>query len=136
MAFAMQGLDDPRFLVGGELREYRGRFGALGQLLVREGIDLVAQQDVLGRQANLAAHVSGYRVVVAGQNLDRDPVLLQRGDGRRGAVLGRVQEGDVANQHQVGFIRDRVGSPTCGNLFVRDRDDPETVLVEFTRYRS
>ncbi len=35
-------------------------------------------------------------IVVAGQNLDRDAVLPQRGDGRTGGLLGRIEEGEEA----------------------------------------
>ena len=64
----------------------------------------VGKPDLL---ADLAAH----QFVVAGEDLDRHAVVLQRQDGRGRGFLGRVEEGHVALQDQLPLVVLRVGRP-------------------------
>ena len=73
-------------------------------------------------------------LIVAGQNLDRDAVLAERGDGAGGAVLGRIEKGDVAEQGQIRFRRRRRRRPARAAFLVGDGDDAKAVGVELARY--
>ena len=66
-------------------------------------------QHLLDGDADLAADLAAHQLVVAGEHLDRDAVPAQGRDRRRGAVLGRVEEGDVAAQDQLRLVVLRVG---------------------------
>ena len=99
-----------RCLCAGESRaKERGVFGGLGQFGVGHGFHLPAQQHALGRQAHFLADLAADQFVVAGENLHRDAVLLQRQDGRRRGLLGRIEEGHVALEDQVVLVVLRVG---------------------------
>ena len=95
-----------RLLQRRELGEQMGFLGALGKLGVIERIDLGAEQDIARVDANLFADGGGDAVVVAGQDLDRHALGLERGDGACGTCFGWIEEGQKAHQHHVAFVGD------------------------------
>ena len=62
------------------------------------------QNDLLRRQPDIVAHLPADEIVVAGEDLDDDAVLLQGGDRGRRAVLGGIEERDVADQDELAFV--------------------------------
>ena len=129
MAFALQGLDDALLVRRGEAGEDVRGFHRLGQLRVGHGLDLAAEHDLLGIDADLGADLAGDQVVVAGQHLDGDAVLAQHGDGLGGGVLGRVEEGEVAGQDQVAFVGLGIGGLLL-HLLGGDGQHAEAVLAQ------
>ena len=105
----------------------------LRQFRVGHALDLRSEQYLVGGQADLAAHASGDEPVVTGQHLDLDAVRGQRLQRRRGRFLRRVEEGDVADQRQIGLVGDRVGGLAGRKFLHGHRDDTQTFLVEFAR---
>ena len=61
------------------------------------------------------ADFAGDDIVVAGEDLDRHAPARQRGDGGPGALLRRVEEGDIAQQCQIALVGDRVGGLSGGH---------------------
>ena len=55
-------------------------------------------------QAEFSADVLGHQFVVAGDDLDRDPIGGQPGQRPFGALLGRIEEGGEARKDQFRFI--------------------------------
>ena len=80
------------------------RLHLLGELRVGHVFHLAAEQDFFGVNADFAANLARDEVVVAGEHLDGDAVLPQRGDGLGGGVLGRIEKREVAGQDQIAFI--------------------------------
>ena len=68
--------------------------------------------------------------VVAGEDLDRDAVVLQRQDGGGRGFLGRIEEGDIALEDQFVFVVLRVGRPPL-HVPVRNGQHAEAVGAEF-----
>ena len=48
----------------------------------------------------------GHQFVIAGDDLDRDPIGGKSGQGRLGALLWRIEEGGEAREDQFRFIAD------------------------------
>ena len=84
-------------------------------------LDVVAQQHELGGQPDLLADLAGHQVVVAGDDLDRHAVALQRLDGGGGGLLGRIEERDVAVEDQVALVGLAVGRGVARDDAVRRR---------------
>jgi hypothetical protein len=82
-------------------REHRLHAGGVFERLVVERVDVGADQDLVGVESDLRADRPRDHVVVAGEHLDVDAVGLQRSDRLRRSLLGRIEKGDVAEQHQV-----------------------------------
>ena len=81
----------------------------------------------------LPCRSGGDDFVVAGQDLDRDPVqAAERCHGRRGGVLGRVEEGEETQQDQVRLVLHRVygSSASPRHFLIGHGDDPQPVLVQ------
>ena len=105
----LQGLDDALLVSGRDAGKQRGLARRVGKLIVGHLLDLAAEQHELGGQPDLLADLAGDQIVVAGDDLDRDAVALQGLDGRRGGLLGRIEEGDIAVQDQVALVGLGVG---------------------------
>ena len=101
---ALQSADHPLLVGRREAGEERGLLGRLGQFGVRHGFHLGAQQHAIRRQPDFLADLAADQLVVAGEDLDRDAVVLQRRDGRGRGILGRVEKGHVAHQDQVALV--------------------------------
>ena len=129
VAFALEGLDDALLVRRREAGEHVGGLDGLGQLRVGHGLDLAAEHDLLGIDADLGADLAGDEVVVAGQDLDGHAVLAQGGDGFGGGVLGRVEEGEVAGQDQVGLVGLGIGGLLL-DFLGGDGQHAEAVLAE------
>ena len=105
----MQRGDDALLVGGGQPREQGGLLHHRRQLRVAHGLDLRAQQDVFGGDADLVADLLAHQLIVAGEHLDRDAVLAQgHHRGRRG-VFGGIEEGHIAAQDQFAFVGLGVG---------------------------
>ena len=107
-----------------------GVLGALGKLGVIERIDLGAEQDVARVDTDLLADGGGDAVVVAGQDLDRHALGLERGDGARGTRLGRIEEGQKAHQHHVAFVGDAKLAHAARIGFLRHGNHAQALGVE------
>ena len=120
-----------RCLSAGESRTNNAVFSAASaNSRVAHRLDLRAGQHLLQRQADFLTDLARDQLVVAGQDLDRDTVLLKSADRRRGGFLGRIEEGDVAFQGQVVFVVLVV----CGfgiEVAIGDGQDAETIGGQF-----
>ena len=132
---ALQRCDDPRLLRRRDLGEHRMRLDQRGRAPRRHAPRSRAPSTMRSTvEPHLAADLAGDDVVVAGQDLHRDAGAAERGDRGAGALLGRIEEGDVAEQGQVALVGDRI-DVACGigDLLVGDGDDAEAVGVERAR---
>ena len=127
--FALQGADDPLLVGGRQPGEERRVLRGLGKLGVVHGLDLGAQQDAIGREAHFLANLAADQLVVAGEDLDGHAVVFQRRNRRRRGVLGRIEEGHVAHQHQVAFVVAGIGGLRL-DVAVGDRQHAEAVGAE------
>ena len=81
MATASQHLDDPRLLQRRELGEDGGRLHPGAKVLLRDGLDLRAQQDSFHRQPNIFAGLAGDHLIVTGEHLDGHAAAIEFLDG-------------------------------------------------------
>ena len=116
-----------------QLGEHRDATGGLRQLVVVHGLNLRTQEDLAGVELHLAADLARDDIVVAGQDLHRHALLRQRRDGRPGALLRWIEEGDVTEQRQVALVGDGVGRLVGGHHLVGHSHDPEPVRIERDR---
>src|SRR6516162_4446581 len=96
-----------------------------------------AEHWLAGIEADLAADLASNDHVVAGQDLDRDPMLAQRGDCRSRSLLRRIEKGEEA-LHDKGLLvvlRILLLGIAQWKVARRDRDDAEAVLVVLARDR-
>ena len=131
----MQRLHDARLLRWRQLGQHRSAFHLLGQFVVAPAVDFAAEDDAAHRQPDLAADVARDRFVVAGQHLDGHAVLLQHANGLAGAVLRRIEKGDIAGEYQSVLVGHAVGRLLRRQFLVSDGNDPEAVVIEFARQR-
>ncbi len=136
-----------RCLCAGETRANSVVFyRRVGKLVVGHLLDVAAEQHELGGQPDFFADLASDQIVVAGDDLDGDAVALQGLDRRRGGLLGRIEEGDIAVQDQVAFVGLGVGRGVARDDTARrdvlagDRQHAETIgrklfvlLLEFRR---
>ena len=121
-------------LVGGrQLGEHVVRLHALRQFRVAHALHVRAEQDTVRLQAHLPADLGRHQFVVAGQHLDRHAMLGQRLQGRRGGLLRRVEERDVADQGQIGLIGHAVVLLDRRQFLDRDGHHAQPFLVERCR---
>ncbi len=95
-----EGLDDALLVGRGKARENLGRLHRLGQLFVGHVFHRASENDLPGVQAHVLADLARHQIIVAGEDLDRHPIVLQGGDSLAGGFLGRIEEGDVTFQNQ------------------------------------
>ena len=96
-------------LQGREPREELRGLGTRGELVVGEGVDLGAHERVRRVHAHLGADGRRHELVVAGEHLDGHAAALELDHGLGGACLGRVEEGQVADEHHVTLVFGREG---------------------------
>src|ERR1035438_3553373 len=104
VALTPESANDPLLVGGREAGEQRGLLGRIGQLGIGHFLDVRAQQHGIGRKSHVLAHLAADQIVVAGENLNSDAMLVKGLDGRSRGVLGRVQKRDVPFEHKVAFI--------------------------------
>ena len=90
----------------------------------------VAGDDFRNIEADVLADLAGDKRVVAGQYFGGHAELLERGDrlGRR--TLGRIEEGDVAEQDQVALVGHGEGLLGLRKLPVGDAQDAVAVAAQ------
>ena len=82
-----------RFFCAGEIRaNTRALLGDVGQRRVRHVVQFVARDDVAGFDSNLRANVAGDAVVVAGDDLDLNTILLERSQNLGGVRQRRISK--------------------------------------------
>src|SRR6516165_3346131 len=94
----MQGFDNPCLLRRRHLCTERDFLQALRQFLISQFLYINAEKNVVGWHPHRAANFAGNDVVIAGQDLDLDPGTGQGRDRNAGALLWRIEEGDIAEQ--------------------------------------
>ena len=103
------------------------RFGELSSSIASTSAPSASAVDL---EAHVLADLARDDVIVAGQNLDRNAGLAESGDGAGGAVLRRIEKGDIAEQGQSGFVGDGEDVLLARNLLIGDGDDAKAVGVE------
>ena len=66
------------------------------QFPVGQLVYITAEKDIVGQDPDLTTDFAGYNIVVASQNFDADPRLGQCGNRGPSALLGRIEEGNIA----------------------------------------
>jgi hypothetical protein len=74
------------------------------QFVKWKSAQLVAGDDGLRRQADVAADFARDERVVAGQYFDGYARFFQRFKGGPGRFFRRIEEGDVAQENEIGFV--------------------------------
>ncbi len=136
MTLALERADDALLVGRGKPGKDAGRAGGLGQLRVAHRLNLRAEQELLYRQAHFLADECGDDLVVAGEDLDVHAQMVELLQRLRSGVLGRVEEGQEAQQDQVGLILDRIGRliRRPRHLLVGQSDHAEALTVQVVRY--
>ena len=127
---ALQGLDDLLLLRGRQAREDGGLLRGLHELLRREPLELGPGHQVLHVDAHVLADLAGDKVVVPGEDLHGDPRVLQGLQGLRRGFLGRIEEGDVAEEDHVALIRGGEHRLVPRELPVGDGQHPVAVRAQ------
>src|SRR5579862_4462847 len=130
MALLLKRLHDAFFVCGRKAGEHVHCFDRFSEIRVVHRFDLAAKQDFFGVNADFTANFASDQIVVAGQNFHRDTMLAQGLDGFGCGVLGWIEKGEIAGQHEVtlvGLAETRLGA----EFFGRDRQHTETVLAQF-----
>ena len=104
MAAPFQGEDDPVFLGRRHAAEEVHLLHPRRECRIIHLLDLCAGEHPGYGKAELRADMLGHQFVVAGDDLDRDPVGGKSGQSRLGALLGRIEEGGKARKDQFRFI--------------------------------
>ena len=92
------------FCAGRDAREDVGALGPLSESGIGEAVDVGSEHGALPREADPFADVSGDQVVIASQDLHRDPLALQLGDDFTRVIAGRICECDESSQDEISFI--------------------------------
>src|SRR5690242_21481161 len=95
MPASLERVDDPVLLRGRDARKDTRAFGDPGEGGFVHRLDLVAENDPVAIDANLAADVPSDELVVTREYLHLDPVVAEPGDRLCGAleqVIGERQE--------------------------------------------
>ena len=130
-----QNTHDPFLLRGRELGKYDRPLRRRGKLLVVQVFEVGAEQDMFARQPHLAADAGGDLFVVARQNFDGNTQLVQTCHRVRRRLLGRVKEGEVADEHHIRLIR-RAHLGALREPLLRDREHAHALLVQRGRARK
>ena len=133
MSAALQSANDARLLQGRRLRKDRRVLRRFCKFLVGQGVNILAQHDVLDRKPHFLANLPGDDLIVAGDDLDRDAVLVQRRNGLVRGLFGRIEEGDITGEHQIVLVRHGVGAILRRHPFVGDGKRPQAIFVQFAR---
>ena len=92
------------------------------KLRIGHGVDLVSHEEPAAVYPDLVADVSGYVLVVSGEDLDGDPVIRHVLDGGLGGGLDRVGEHDETVEDQVALVCGGDPGPV-GHELVGDGED-------------
>ena len=130
MTGGLEGFHYPGFLVRGQFGKDGGGFGFLLEGGVVHVFQVTAQEDVVHRQAHLAADAPGGLFVIPGEHLGGNPVVLQGLDGGHGGILRRIQEGQVAHEDHVRFVLGPKGAYRRGVVLPGQADNPHAFVVE------
>ena len=130
MPLFLERLHNAFFVRGRKTRKHIHGFHGLGQLRVGHRFHLAADQDFFRVNADFAAYLAGDEVVVAGQNLDRHPMLPQSLDGLGRGVLGGIEEREVSGQNQIALVGLGKGG-LIAELLCGDRQHAKTVFAQF-----
>ena len=90
---------------------------------------MAPEEDHLRGNADDLADLAGNEVVVAGQDLHGDPVVLERLDRCHGGLLRWIQKGDVAREDQLRLVVLRIGLAGL-EVAVRQRQHAESVVTQ------
>ena len=97
MAGQVQRLDDPGLLRWRHLGAERDGFEPVEPIasIGHASIHVAAEKDIVRRDPDLAADLAGDDIIVAGEDFDAYPRVGQRRDRSPGALLWRIEKGDV-----------------------------------------
>ena len=127
MALGLQGADHLFLLGGGEAGEDVSlERGAVEGFLVHRG-QLGAGDDAAHGHADVLADLPGDEFIVTREDLGADAALAQAGEGGGGGLLGRVEEGEVAEEDEVGLVGGGEDLAGAVEVAVGEGDDAETL---------
>ena len=129
MPVLAQARHNARFLLRSQLGENVRTLRRRAQRRVVHRLHIRTEQQGMGPQPHLPAHAARHRVVVPGQHLDRDAVLLQRGNGSRRGILRGIEEGEIPDEHHVRLVRHGKRSGDHRIRLVGHGDDAQPGLV-------
>ena len=102
----------------------------IGQRHVVQAVDAAAQHHLARVQADFAAHLAGDDVVIARKDFHGHATVRQCLERGGGALLGRIEEGDIAGQGQARLVGDAVGIFILGNVLVGNGDDAKAIVIQ------
>ncbi len=126
---ALERAHDARFVVRGELGEHGVLRRDRAERRVVESGQLGAEYDVSDVEPDVAANLARDEVVVAGEDLHRDPLGGERSERGSGGFLRRIEEPDEAGQNQLRLVGDRIRAVRRGERPICHRDDAKPVFV-------
>ena len=126
---------DPLLLCRRELGKHARTLRRRGELLVVQVFEVGAEQDMFARQPHLAADAGGDLFVVARQNFDGHAQPVQARHRGRRRFLGRVEEGEVADEHHFRLVR-RAHLGALREPLLRNREHAHALLVQRGRARK
>ena len=130
MAVFPQDGHHPCLLVRGQLGKHVGALCCPGKFCIGHMIQIRTQQHIAHLQPHLLADGAGDLVVVAGEDLGGHTVVFQCPDGIGGGLLGRVEEGKIAQQHHVPLVLYAKGVHRGGVAFLGNGQHPEALVVQ------
>jgi hypothetical protein len=104
MAPLFKSQDDPILLGGRHAAEEVDLLHARRKCRIIHLLDFSTGKDACYWEAELREDMLGHQFVVAGDDLDRDPVGGKSGQGCLGALLWRIEEGGEPRKDQFRFI--------------------------------
>ena len=93
-------------------------------------LDFSAGQHARHRDVELREDVLGHQLVVAGDDLDRDPVGGKSCQGRLGALFWWIEEGGEAHKDEFGFIANHGFGLIHSDLPRGNSQNAEAVLAQ------
>ena len=93
-------------------------------------VQVGTQQHIADLQPHLLADGAGDLVVVAGKDFSGDTVVFQSPDGIGGRLLGRVEEGKIAQQYHVPLVLYAKGIHRGGVALLGNGQHPEALVVQ------
>ena len=130
MPLSVKGIDDRRLLGRRYLRKHSRGFGQVCQLSGRQRLHLMAENDMIHRQADIVTDLPSNDVIVPRQDLHLHTTGLQSGNGRSRGFLWRIEERNIAKQCEAGLVLDGIRRLRWRHFLEGDRNHAKSVGVE------
>src|SRR5271165_6444786 len=106
MAVVFEGEENAVFLYRRNAREDVRLLDVVRQRRIRHPVQIFARNHLAGIDAYLCADVAGHAIVVTGDDLDFDPILLQGSQNLRSVRQRRIRKAKKTRQDQIALVLD------------------------------